>query len=64
MFCVVVAAVKKFQKMSDYYCDVKELMLTPLRLLIDVLLLFSVEVDSPLCIKCGGIALIESKNFL
>ena len=38
-------------------------MLTPLRL-IEVVLLFSDDVDSPLCIKCAGIAFIDWKNFL
>ena len=37
-------------------------MLNPLRL-IEAVLLFSDDVDSPLCIKCGGIAFTESKTF-
>ena len=38
-------------------------MLVPLHL-IEVVLLFSDDVDSPLCIKCAGIAFIDWKNFL
>ena len=38
-------------------------MLTPLRL-IEVVPLFSDDVDSPLCIKYGGTAFIDSKKFL
>ena len=58
-----ISAAVGLSRSCDHYCEVSELMLTPLRL-IEVVLLLSDDVDSPLCIKCVGIALIDSKNFL
>ena len=48
---------------ADFYCEAKESMLIPLCLIVGVHP-FNVDDESPLCIKCGGIAFIESKNFL